>query len=420
MTIRLRIICGLVLSTVLASAVVLYATETAPVPKSSDWPHWRGPNYDGISTETGVRLDWPAAGPKVAWRAKVGVGFSSFAVADGKAYTTGNVGRKTDVVWCFDAVTGKQLWKHSYAHPLDPKYYEGGTSATPTVDGKRVYTFSKRGHLFCLNAESGAVIWKHDVQAEFGAEMPTWGFAGSAVILGDRVIVNAGTHGMAFDKTTGKVLWNSGTGPAGYATPVPYLAGDVQCVLMFGFDKLYSVNVADGKMLWEFPWKTRNDVNAADPIISGDRVFISSGYGKGCAVVSIASNSPKLVWRNKKMKNQFSSCVLYGGYLYGFDEKTLRCLDFATGEEKWRYKGLGKGSLMAVRSAGDKDAEGRLILLSDKGRLVIAVPSEKKFDRRAEAKILDGLCWSVPVLSNGRLYVRNAEGDAVCLDLRSE
>jgi len=391
---------------------VLAAGAAAGKGKSSfDWPHWRGPNYDGVSREAEWCVCWPAEGPKIIWRASVGTGFSSIAVAEGRAYTMGNVSDR-DIVYCFDAEKGVEIWKHSYPQPLAAKYYEGGTSATPTVDGGVVYTFAKAGDVFALDAANGEVIWHRNVQKDLGAKRPTWGFAGSPVIIGKLVILNAGDAAAALDKKTGKTVWKSGAGPAGYATPVPFKAGGRQAVAVFSRDSLLAVAVADGRKLWSFPWKTQYDVNAADPIIFDSKVFISSGYNRGCALLDISGAAPKPIYENRRMRNHFNSTVLYEGHLYGFDETTLKCLEFKTGREMWSHSGLGKGSLMI--------ADGRLIVLSDKGKLVVAPASPAAFKPIRSGRILSGKCWTVPVLSGARLYARNAAGQLVCVDMTSD
>ncbi len=188
----------------------------------ADWPHWRGPHRNGISDEKGWTTNWGAAGPKVLWKARIGLGFSSFAVADGRVYTTGHAD-STDTVFCFDAATGKALWKHSYPADLGDKYYEGGTSATPTANGGRLYQLSRWGDVFCYEASSGKVVWKKNVQTETGANIPDWGYAGSPLVLDGLVILNVGSAGTALDKVTGNILWKSGEDNAGYSTPLPRL-----------------------------------------------------------------------------------------------------------------------------------------------------------------------------------------------------
>lgn len=375
---------------------------------AADWPHFRGPDYNGISKETGWSTQWPANGPKKLWSAKVGIGFATISVSEGRAYTVGHADKK-DTIYCFDANTGAEVWKHSYAAELDPKYYEGGPSATPTVEGGRVYTLSKRGLVHCLDAARGTAIWSKNVAEEVKAAMPTWGFAGSVFIAGDLAFVNVGSAGAALDKKTGKVLWSSGSDEAGYSTAVPFAAAGGPALMFAIKQGVVAVQVKDGKELWRFPWKTQHDVNAADPILSGNKVFISSGYNRGGGVFDVSSNPPKNLWDNKNMRNHMNSCVLWNGHLYGVDENQLRCIVFDTGEVKWTDKASGKGSLML--------ADGKLIVLSEKGELLVADASPEGFKPISRAQILGGKCWSAPVLANGKIYARNAAGDVVSVDV---
>ena len=372
-----------------------------------DWYRWRGPDLNGISKETGWQTSWPESGPKQLWKAPVGTGFSSFSISRDRVYTMGNT-NDTDVVSCLEAGSGKFVWQHAYACPLDPKNFEGGPGATPTVDGDFIYTFSRKGHVYCLNAADGKVAWSKNLNKELGLEIPTWGFAGSALVEGNLVILNAGNAGIALDKKSGKVVWDSGKGPGGYATAVP-LAGPDGGVAMFSRQSLIAVKAADGRELWSYPWKTSYDVNAADPVIAGDRVFMSSGYNHGATVIRVKGSQAEKVWESKNMRNHFNSCVLWQEHLYGVDESELRCLAFDTGEVKWKYPQFGKGSLML--------ADGKLIGLSEKGELIIAEATPSAFKPVARAQVLTGKCWTMPVLSNGHIYCRNARGDVVCLDV---
>ena len=375
--------------------------------EGADWPNFRGPNHNGVSGETGWSATWPKEGPKVLWKATLGTGFCSIAVSGGRAYSMGNVDNK-DILYCFDASTGKEIWKQSYPCPLFKKDHDGGPSATPTVDGDSVYTFSKNGDAMCFKAANGQVVWQKNLPKELGIKYPTWYFASSAFVFDNLIILNAGPAGIALNKTDGKVVWQSGNGPPGYATAVPFTMGSEKCVAFAGCNEVIGVVAATGKVLWKFPWKTDYDINAADPIISGDTVFVSSGYNHGCALLKIEGDKATEVWKNKNMRNHFNSCVLWDGYLYGFDESTLRCLDFKTGEVKWSQEGLGKGSLMI--------AGGKLVILSERGKLVIAQASPDGFKELAAAQILMGKCWTVPVLANGKIYARNnPDGQLVCV-----
>ncbi len=373
---------------------------------AADWPQWRGPTRDGLSSE---KLN----GTKVTkvWETEIGIGFSSFTIADGRVYTTGHADSK-DTVFCFDADTGKEVWKHTYAADLGDKYYEGGTSATPTLEAGKAYHLSRWGNLFCFDAATGKIVWEKNIQQETEADIPDWGFAGSPLVQGELLILNVGKAGTAVEKATGKLVWKSDTDNAGYCTPYPITVnGKAQVVLASG--RAYKgIDPTNGNELWEHTWTTSYGVNAADPILHGAKLFISSGYNKGCALLDLASAEPQELWRNRLMKNQFNSSVLIEGHLYGTDgdfdkNATLKCLEFETGTEKWKEASTGFGALMA--------ADGKLIIITDKGELVIVKASPAKFDVISRTQVLEGRCWSAPVLANGKIYVRNAAGKMVCL-----
>ncbi len=322
-----------------------------------------------------------------------------------------------DSVVCLDAGSGKQIWKHTYDCPLDPKYYEGGPSVTPTVDGDQVFTLSRKGDLFCLDAATGKVIWSKNIAKEVGAEIPTWGLAGSPLVEKNLLILNVGSAGTALDKATGKVVWSSGKEAGGYSTPVGCEFNGQRCVTLFGAKTVFALNASNGKKVWEHDWKTEYDVNASEPIIAGDKVFISSGYNHGGSLLQIQDGKATVLWENKNMRNQFNSSVLLDGFLYGFDGNTgpkadLKCVEFATGNVKWNQEKLGAGALMA--------ADGKLIVLTDKGELIIAEASPAAFKPISRAQVTGGKNWTVPVLSHSKIYCRNAKGDLVCLDLKKE
>ena len=396
-------------------ALSIYAVGACfcSIAEAADWPHWRGPDYNGISSETGWAPTWSEGGPKVLWQASIGTGFASMAVSKGRVYAMGNID-DNDILYCFDAETGSQIWKKSYPCPLFDKSHEGGPGATPTVDGGAVYTFSKNGDTIRFKAATGEIVWQRNLSKELGAEQPTWYFAGSPLLVEDLVILNAGTYGIALNKADGSVAWQNGKSASGYATGVPFLVGSQQLVVMPVCRELVGLNPVTGKVMWKVPWRTAYDINAADPIISGDTVFISSGYDKGCALYKIDGRNVTEIWKNKNMRNQVNSSVPWEGHLYGFDGQVggggkLACVSFETGETKWSQAGMGTGSLML--------AEGKLIILSESGKLIIAEASPQEYKELSSAQILTGKCWTVPVLANGRIYARNAAGQLVCLDV---
>jgi outer membrane protein assembly factor BamB len=287
-----------------------------PAGWAEDWPRWRGPDLNGISKETGWTTQWPVEGPAVLWRAQVGLGYSSVVVSQGRLFTMGNQSDR-DTIYCFNAETGKKEWEFSYPCATNPKYYQGGTSSTPTVDGDRVFILSRQGDFFCCKAADGAVLWSRQLTNEFKLQLSDWGFAGSPLVLGDRLILNAGRHGLALNKVDGHLLWKSGPEPSGYATPVPFHAFGRPAVLIFAAKFVAAVELKTGQVAWQFPWETEYDINAADPVIAGDQVFISSGYRKGGALLSVAQGKPTIVWTSQNMHNQLNASVLIDGHLYG-------------------------------------------------------------------------------------------------------
>lgn len=382
--------------------------------QAADWPQWRGPNRDGISSET-IKTEFPGDGPKVLWKASVGIGFSSFTVADGRVFTMGWADDK-DTVFCFDAKSGKQVWSHSYDSELGDKYYEGGPGSTPTVDGAQVFTLGKWGDAFCFDAATGKVVWEKNIAKELKVDAPTWGFSGSPVVSGTQLFLNVGTRGCALDKATGKVLWSSdGKTEAGYTTPLQVKLGSQEILFTANTKAYLALDPATGKQLWDIPWVTRYGINAADPIVHGSNLFISTGYGKGCAMYELKPGESKMLWQHRDLRTQMNAALLIDGHLYGIDgdesQKTmLKCLDAATGSTKWAEPIAKMGCVVAAKNA--------LIVLSGKGELSLAKISSSGYEPITTAQILSGKCWSVPVLANGILYCRNAAGDVVALDVK--
>lgn len=407
------------LKPVRASLVALWVLALPAL--ADDWPQWRGLNRDGISKETGWLNPWPAAGPKKLWEASIGIGYSSFAVSQGRLYTMGNVA-DNDITFCFDAESGTPKWKYEYpCSAKDPNGYHG-TRCTPTVDGNRVYTLSRHGHFFCLDAATGAVKWSKDFAKDFGGKDPQWGFAGSPLIEKDWVLTEAGGKDnasvVAFNKLNGEVMWRAGSDAAGYSSLIAFDLGRERCFLQLSKDHLVCRKMKDGAELWRLPWPTSYGVNATTPILQGEDVFVSTGYGFGCARIratlagvepvwpatdpeGLSANQIK-GWTNKNMRNHVNSCVLVNGYLYGYDESELKCLDWKTGEVKWRTDSYGKGSLIC--------ADGNLILYGQSGKLGLAEASPDAFKEICSFQALPGKdTWANPVLANGRLYVRSLD-----------
>ena len=381
---------------------------------ADDWPQWRGPQRTGISTETGWLDAWPASGPPILWKAEVGVGFSSVVVADRRVYTIGH-SEENDIVYCLDADKGTVLWHHRYESELGDKFFEGGPTSTPTVDGNRVYTIGRWGDVFCFDAASGKVVWSVNLQKDGGFPPPSWGFGGSPLVHESLLVLNVGDAGVALDKATGKVVWKSAATECGYSTPLPLRRGADTLILIGSAKSYVAVDAKTGREAWRVKWITQYGVNAADPVVNGDSAFISSGYQKGGAVVHFGNGRPEIQRPSRVLRTQMNPAVLIDGHLYAIDgdttEKTsLKCVEYATGAEKWAVPVTGSGAVAA--------ADGKLLVLSGTGELMVAPASPAAFAPTARAKVIGGKCWTVPVLANGRIYCRNAEGQVVCVDVR--
>jgi outer membrane protein assembly factor BamB len=369
---------------------------------------------NGISPEKIGTL--PMGGLRELWKASVGTGTSSITVSGERVFTMGNTEGKADDVWCFDAKTGHVLWKHEYPLDLDKRSFEGGTAATPTIDGDRVYTVSHQGDLFCLNASTGKPLWYKHYQQDFGARRPYYGFAASPLIEGNLLICEVGAKGastIALDKMTGKTVWQSGDDALGYASPI---AADIlghRTIVLFKSAQFIGLEAQSGRELWRQAWKTEYDINAATPLVTGNRIFVTSGYGSGCALFEVTAAGVSERWRNKNLRAHINSPVLWEGAIYGMDntassKSPLVCLDLETGNLKWTQR-LGGGAFVL--------ADGKLVVLTEPGELVIGTPTAAGFQSNLRQHVLPSRCWVQPTIANGRIFCRNNMGEMVALGL---
>jgi outer membrane protein assembly factor BamB len=378
---------------------------------AADWTRWRGPNGNSTTNESNLNLDWATQPPKQLWKVNTGQSYSSISVLGNRLYTMGNAKGK-DTVYCLDMETGKTVWTHSEPHAkresqADP--YPKATTATPVVDGERVYTLSREGLALCLDIKTGKVLWSKQFLKDLGSGVvaPPFGFAGSPLILGDKAIYNVGHHGVAVNKKTGAVIWKS-VGLAGHATPVEYQVGTQKGVAFFNGSGIVGVAIATGKPYWEHKWKTEYNINAVDPVFDETGVFISA-WGKA-QKLRLVGNKPVVAYETKTMQSTSNSAIRVGGYLYGNSKGRLACMDLETGKMKWDLPGINEGNVILVGNT--------LLTLAEKGELILVDATPEACKVRGRAMVMEGKCVVTPALANGRLYCRNVEGDVVCFDLR--
>jgi len=403
------------LLSVTASALLLAAAVRA-----EDWPCWRGLHRDGISREVGLVKSWPETGPKVAWKRELTGGYSGAAVARGRLVTQ-TEDKKEEIVLCLEAATGKPVWEYRYPcdydqHPSLDQRFKGGPRSSPTIDGDRVYTLGTTGVLSCLDFQTGKPVWSSDLLKLAGRACPEFGYTGSPLVEGNLVFVHPGGQNgnslAALDKRDGKLVWKAESDRVGYSSPLVIHVNGTPQVVYFTGTGVVAVTPADGKALWRYDWKTDYDLNTATPLYHDGKLFISSNYGHGAALLKVrAGGEPELLYKSLAMQNHYSTSVLLNGHLYGFSNDRLRCLDWETGAIKWDQRGLGRGSVLA--------ADGRLILLGDQGDLVLAEAKPDAYVEQARWKALQGSCWTAPILANGLLYLRN-ENTLLAVDLRAQ
>jgi len=394
------------------------AFSMATMASAADWPNWRGPNYDGHSSETNFKTKWDGELTPV-WSKDIGAGYSGISVADGRLFTCGVRGGK-QMLFCFDADSGAEKWAIGY-EALYENGWGDGSRSTPTVDGDHVYVLGALGTVGCYKVEDGSTVWTRKYDA-----VPRWGYSGSVLIEGDKAIITVGGSGggmKALDKKSGEPIWAIGDDSnSGYSTPYPFTFKDKRYVVGFLGGSAVIAHVDNGKEAATIPWETSYKVNAATPIYHDGHLFLSSGYSTGCGLFKLSQDGDRLdtkkVYTTKKLKNKFQTPVLYRGKLFTFDQKSLKCVDFDTGGIDWEKRGKENQHGTIVF------ADGHLITLNQYGVLKIAKASPKDFEPTGTTTVFEQQggrgeqCWTVPTLANGRLYMRNLKR-LVCIDLRT-
>jgi len=398
--------------------VALVLAATAPV-RSADWPQWRGPNRDGISTETGLLQDWSATKPKLLWKAEgLGAGFSSVAVSKGRIVSMGDIDGASHVVCLDDA--GKVQWKSKVGKAGDPGNYPG-TRSTPTVDGDLVFAIGQYGDMVCVSIE-GKEVWRTSLSRTLGGkQMSGWGYAESPLVDGDKLLASPGGRDgtvAAFDKKTGNLLWRSKgfTDSAGYSSIIVAEIGGTRQYIQLTGASVAGLATDDGRTLWKASRPGKTAV-IPDPVYHDNMVFVTSGYGVGCNMFKISGGGDKFSasqeYANTDMKNHHGGVVRVGDHVYGTnDPGILTCMELKTGKVVWQNRSVGKGPITC--------ADGKLYLRSEGSgtvALVAADPSGyKELGKIEQPERTRHKAWAHPVVANGRLYLRD-QNNLFCFDI---
>lgn len=398
------------------------ASPSAAGPRSSrnSWSEYRGANRDGHYQDAKILTSWPSGGPRQLWKQPVGGGYASFVAADGLTFTI-EQRRDQEVVAAYNIETGREAWTHGWDAQFRETLGGDGPRATPTWHEGRIYALGANGDLKCLDAKTGKPFWSRNILTDARASNLEWGMSGSPLIVDDKVIVQpggkAGKSVMAYNKDNGEIVWSSLNDQQAYVSPMlGTLAGKRQIIVVTS-TRVVGLETDNGQMLWEYPWTTSMGINCSQPIIVGpNRLFISSGYGKGAAVAEITDTgngfTAQTVWQNTFLKNKFNSSVFYESHIYGLnDPGVLTCLDVETGQRKWQGGRYGLGQLVL--------ADGHLIITTEEGEVVLVRAAPDQHTELARFAALEGRTWNNPAIVGGRLLVRNATHMA-CYDISAD
>jgi len=392
--------------------------------RSSDWPQFLGPTRNGVYPANDLAESWPADGPPVVWQHPVGQGFSGPVVAEHKLIIFHRLNNR-ETVECLDAKNGKQLWLFDYPTAYRDDFgFDEGPRATPAIADGRVYTFGADGMLHGLDFQTGKKLWSVNTRSEFAAPKGFFGMACSPLVEGGAVLMNIGGKNgagiVAFDKATGKVLWRASKDEASYSSPIAATFDGKRRALFFTRAGLTAVDPADGKIAFEYPWRSPENasVTTATPLVIDDLIFLSASYGTGAVLLRVKGDSVEKVWSaDDVLSNHYATSVYHNGFLYGIDGRadpgyspgpSLRCVELKTGKIRWKDDSIGAAT---VTLAG-----GHLLILTERGELIRAPATPEGFKPIARAQILPFQVRAFPALADGLLYARSKD-KLVCVNL---
>ncbi len=421
------------LTAILAIVVVSTAAH------AEDWPQWRGPNRDGVWTETGIVEKFADKKLPIQWRAKIGAGYSGPTVADGRVYVTDKLTepKQVEQVHCFNEKTGEEVWSYAY----DCEYsisYPAGPRASVSIDSGRAYSLGAMGHLFCFDAASGKVLWKKDLKAEYAIEMPIWGIAASPLVVGDLIYLQIGGRGaciVALDKVSGDEKWKALNDKASYSAPIMVQQAGKPVLVCWTGGSIAGLNPANGEVYWKLAMKpSRMVINVASPIVHDNRIFVTSFYdGSLMAKMDDKQLTAEILWHEvgpdeqntKSLQSIIGTPYFDGKNVYGVDSYgQFRCLDATTGRRVWEsQEAVPRARWSTIHMVRNGE---RMFMFNERGELIIATLSPEGYHEISRTKLIDpttaqlnqrgGVCWSHPAYANKHVFARN-DKELVCADL---
>ena len=395
---------------VILRAIAVLAAASVSTLAAQDWPHFLGPARDGHYTGTPLARDWLGGAPEELWRREVGAGFAGPVVAGGRLLFFHRVGNR-EVVEALDADTGEPIWRYDYPTTYRDDFgFDEGPRSAPVVAGSRVYTFGAQGQLHAIDLETGVGLWSVDAMTRFRVSKAFFGAAGSPLVEDGRVIANVGGAEdgiVAFDAATGDIVWTVPGEEASYSSPVAATLAGVRHAIFLTRDNVVSLDPVSGAERFRLSWRARirASVNAATPLVIGDRLFISAQYGPGAGLFRVTADGVDALWTSDDiLSNHYATSVHRDGYLYGYHGRqefgpSLRAVALDTGEVAWEADRFGAGSLLL--------ADDLLVVMRESGELLLAEASPAAFTPLARAPLLPGIVRAYPALAGGVLYVRN-------------
>jgi outer membrane protein assembly factor BamB len=404
--------------------LLAFCVLSVSVARAEDWPQFLGPHRNGVSNEKGLLAAFPKDGPAVVWKRDVGEGYSGPVIAGDRLILFHRVGDE-EVVECLNAGTGKELWKFTYPTSYSDMLGKGdGPRSTPLIADGKIVTLGAEGTLHCLALETGKKLWSRSLTKEYKTPLGYFGVGTSPVVEQNRVLINvggknAGTGIVAFDLDNGKEVWRATDDPPSYSSPVVCTVGETRLAVFFTRTGAVVLNAKTGAILHQQKWRSRNDasVNAATPLIIGDQAFFSASYETGALLLKLKANGANEVWTDEKiMSNQYNTCIYHDGHLYGFDGRqdspippTLRCVELKTRKIRWQQEKFGNGTMIL--------ADGRLIILTEKGSLCLVQATPEAFRETARFRLLEAAPSRAQIaLSAGRISARDQK-KLVCVNL---